>query len=156
MIINLLLAPARDYTATLRRRCWLLAGCGALGALMLLLSHYAFPRDAGHAQEFVRGFYSGAGTGMVIVAIVFLIHTFWLLRRPDKRRAAQIRETDERQRHIAMRTFYTASSICMGLTVVAMLVAAPLNFTVFLTLLVEFFQSTAVVMVVHTVYQKTL
>lgn len=156
MMIKLLCNPSQDYEATLRRRMVWLAGCAGIGALMFILSTFAFPKNAGHAQEFVRGFYSGAGSGMVVVGIVFLIRTLWLLKNPKARRTAQIKETDERQKHITMRTFSTASMVCFWLTVLAIVISAPLNFTVFVTLLVEFWISIIVVLVTNLVYQKTL
>lgn len=156
MMCKLFCDPRRDYKAVLRRRIWILAGCLVLGVLMILLSKFAFPSNASHAQNFVRGFYSGAGAGMIGVAVILLIRTVRLLRHDDARRSAQIKETDERQQLISMRTFSTASSICFGVTIVALIISAPLNFTVFLTLLAEFWVSVIVVLVTNAVYNKKL
>lgn len=156
MMIKLFCNPNRDYAATLRRRMGMLAGMGAVGVLMLLLSLFAFPKDMGPAQQFVRGFYSGCGTGLIAAAIVLIIRFRSLLKNDKARRTAQIKETDERQRHITMRTFSTASMVCFWVTVVAIVVAAPLNFTVFVTLLVEFWISVLVVLITYLVYQKKL
>lgn len=148
--------PQQDYESVLRRRVLWCVGCAVIGALMFFLSTFAFPENAGHAQEFVRGFYSGAGSGMMVVSVIFLIRTLWLLKNPKARRTAQIKETDERQKHITMRTFSTASMVCFCLTVLAIVISAPLNFTVFITLLVEFWISTIVTLVVSAVYNKRL
>ena len=130
--------------------------CSLVGTLMFALSTFAFPENAGHAQDFVRGFYSGAGSGMTVVGVVFFIRALWLLKNPKARHAAKIMETDERQKYITMRTFSTASMVCFWLTVVAIVISAPLNFTVFVTLLAEFFLSVIVVLVTNLVYQKRL
>ena len=56
MMMKFFCNPQQDYKVVLRRRVWMLAGCLVLGILMILLSKFAFPSNAGHAQEFVRGF----------------------------------------------------------------------------------------------------
>ena len=156
MMTKLFCNSNRDYKTTLRRRMWMLVGCGLVGILMLVLSLYAFPKDMGHAQEFVRGFYSGCGTGLIAIAVIFLIRTGWLLKHDKARRTAQIKETDERQQQINMHTFSTASMICFWVNVVALVISAPLNFTVFVTLLVEFWVSVIVGLVTNLVYQRRL
>ena len=156
MMLKLFCDPRQDYQAVLRRRSLWCGGCSLVGALMVALSLFAFPQDMGHAQDFVRGFYSGAGSGMIGAGVVLLIRNIRLLKNDKARRAARIKETDERQKLITMRTFSTASMVCFWVTVLAIVISAPLNLTVFFTLLAEFWVSILVTLVISAVYNKRL
>ncbi len=148
--------PKQDYSAKLRLRILIMSGFILAGALMLILSLTVFPEDVSDTQDFLRGFYRGAGSGMIVAAVFFIIRSWWLLRHDKARRTAEINEKDERRQYVGMRTAATAGFVCLYLHFLAILVAAPLNFTVFLTLLMALYVSSMVQIITYVIYNRIL
>lgn len=81
-----------SYEKKLRLRLVLLAFvmlCGVVSIAVSLL----FP---GKISDFSRGYFSGAGAGLIATGAVLLIKKIAILKSAEKMRAARIREEDER------------------------------------------------------------
>lgn len=87
-------------------------------------------------QDFSLGFYSGLGFALIVSAIITLIKNKRMMNDPEKRKAREIYEKDERNRMIGLKTWSYAGYTMFVLLYVAMLVAGMINTVVMQTILI--------------------
>lgn len=154
MMIQSFLNVPGDFDKTLRLRRVVSIGLLAVGAVaiasyFLLVYQSALP-------DFAQGFYLGAGSGILLGALILLIRTQYLLRHPEARKKAQIKEQDEREQTIVNRSFQFAGLITFFLTAAALFVVLPLSFAAFNALLAVMAVYCIVFLGANVYFSKTL
>lgn len=89
-----------DYLRTLKHRR-LISGAITLVGLVGLVCYFLL-MDGSSFSDHARGFYCGAAVGLTAAGIILLFRTQYLLTHPDAQHRAKIKETDERERAIAL------------------------------------------------------
>jgi hypothetical protein len=128
MLINKWTA-GEDYVAALKRRRWLLSGMLCVGIIGIVCYFLLIPGSG--LPEFMKGFYLGGGSGITAAALGLLLRVQRLLKDPDARRKARIRETDEREVQISNTALRTAGFVTFYACAGALFVVLPINETVF-------------------------
>lgn len=132
MFIRLITAGNGDFKQVLRRRCVLYALAAAMGlatlAAALVLSALGV-LDGG----FLSGFYAGLGGGALAAGLYNLIDTRRMLKNPARLRAAEIKETDERNQAVALHALSATAWILMAALYVVLLVSVFFSRVVFWT-----------------------
>ncbi len=122
-----------DFEKSLRQRrlvAFLALGVGIVGILC-----YFFLLPGSGLPDFVQGFYLGAASGICLGAVILLINTLVLLSDPEKRKKAQIQETDERSRAIVSGAFQTAGMVTFFASAAALFVVLPFSAPAFFALI---------------------
>lgn len=124
---------SEDYDRSLRRQrlyalCLLAVGIVGIVCYFTLVDGSALP-------DFARGFYFGASIGVTAGALILLLRVTRLMRDPEARKKAKIRDTDERERHITNRAFQIAGLVTFFTSAAALFVLLPLSMEAFLALL---------------------
>lgn len=99
-----------DYEKTLRGRLWL-GGAFVAAGLAGLLCWLLFRERMG---ESMRGYCLGGACGVLAGGGMLLLRTRCLLRHPEARRRARIRDTDEREKNLT-RSAARAAGIAVAL-----------------------------------------
>lgn len=133
MLIKQLLTNGGDYGKSLRQRRWAAIALLAVG-LVGVVCYFLLVPDSG-LPDFVQGFYLGAATGIVIGALILLIRTQYLISHPQAQRKARIKETDERQMHIARTAAQFAGVLTFFASTAALFVVLPLSMAAFQALM---------------------
>ncbi len=105
-----------------------------LGIVSLYVGNFV-PLDSGDV-EYSAGYYTGLGFGVIAAAVITLVKNVLLLRNPEKLKARQIYESDERNKMIGLKTWSWAGYAMFILLYIAQMVAGVFNVVVMNTLLV--------------------
>jgi len=108
-------------------------GVGVLGILTIV---FALIFKNCIANDFLRGFYSGIGFGLIAAALSIGRRLKKLLNDKVKLQEKKIEENDERNIFIITRTAYLSFIISLIVIYLAFIVSGLFNLTVFLTLFV--------------------
>ena len=133
MLVKQLLTDGGDYGKSLKQRRWAAIGLLCIG-LVGFTCYFLLVPDSG-LPDFVQGFYLGAATGIVIGALILLIRTQYLISHPQAQRKAKIKETDERQMHIARTAAQFAGVLTFFASTAALFVVLPLSMAAFQALM---------------------
>ena len=133
MLVKQLLTNGGDYERSLKQRRWAAIGLLAVG-LVGVVCYFLLVPDSG-LPDFAQGFYLGAATGIVIGALILLIRTQYLISHPQAQRKARIKETDERQMHIARTAAQFAGVLTFFASTAALFVVLPLSMAAFQALM---------------------
>ena len=148
------LSSSQGPSHLLRVRSTLGLGIFCLG-LVGILCTFTILRG-GVLPDFVHGFYSGVSTGLTVLGALFFARSRWLLRHPDKAKAVFVKAQDERERCIEEKAMSTTWMILFFLLAAALLITAPIQLTVFCTLLAVFFLSVVLLFLSRAVYAHKL
>lgn len=105
-----------------------------LGIVSLYVGNFV-PLDSGNA-EYSAGYYTGLGYGVIAASVITIIKNLLLLKNPEKLKAREIYETDERNKMIGLKTWSYAGYAMFVLLYIAQMVAGVFNVVVMNTLLV--------------------
>ncbi len=105
-----------------------------LGAASLYVGNFVVI-NSGDA-EYSAGYYTGLGFGVIAAAAITLVKYILLLKNPEKLKAREIYESDERNKMIGLKTWSWAGYAMFILLYVAQMVAGMFNVVVMNTLLV--------------------
>lgn len=133
MLVKQLLTNGGDYGKSLKQRRWAAIGMLCIG-LVGFVCYFLLVPDSG-LPDFVQGFYLGAATGILIGALILLIRTQYLISHPQAQRKARIKETDERQMHIARTAAQFAGVLTFFASTAALFVVLPLSMAAFQALM---------------------
>ena len=114
-----------DYDKSLRHRCWAALGLTALGLVGLVC--YLLLVRSSRLSDYAQGFYFGASCGLIAAGLVLLARTWRLIRDPDARKQAKIREKDERSQHIVNESAHFAGIFTLYACMAALFVLAPIS-----------------------------
>ena len=133
MLVKQLLTDGRDYEKSLRLRRWVAIALLAVGLVGIVCYVLLIPNSS--LPDFVHGFYLGAAWGIFFGALVLLIRTQYLLNHPQAQRKAKIKETDEREMHIARTAAQFAGVLTFFASAAALFVVLPLSMAAFQALM---------------------
>ena len=98
-----------EYKKVVKIRIYRLAGLGLIGAITLitaLLAEFYWKLDV---KEEMLGVYTGAGFGLLLVAIIMVVKNILMLKDEEKLKKSRISNGDERIKDISSRAFFIAS-----------------------------------------------
>lgn len=124
----------KDYRKTLKKRICLYYVMILLGVITLTLSIIFSTGDHAYLSDFLSGVYTGTGSGLIAIGIVFIIRTSKLLKDEVKLKQKMLKERDERNQMITQRAMYTASTIMFFISYIGLLIFGIFNMAVFWTL----------------------
>ena len=133
MLVKQLLTNGGDYGKSLRQRRWAAIALLCIG-LVGFVCYFLLVPDS-HLFEHAQGFYLGAATGITAGALVLLIRAQYLITHPQAQRKAKIKETDEREMHIARTAAQFAGVLTFFASAAALFVVLPLNMAAFQALM---------------------
>ena len=113
------------YGRALRVRRRIFLWISAAGLLGLAASVILLP--SGGLPPVAQSLYRGGSFGILAAGLANLVHTCWLLKRPDRWQETRVREVDERQQHIDREASQMAGTALMLLLVVAGFLAAAID-----------------------------
>ena len=85
-----------EYKKVVKRRMWRMTLAGATGIAVAITAYVAFYYEISAISDHTLGVYTGVGSGLAFVAVVFLIRDFFLLRNEEKLKQKRLENTDER------------------------------------------------------------
>ncbi len=124
----------KDYRITLKKRMYLYYTMILLGAVTLTLSTIFSTGDHAYLSSFLSGVYTGVGSALIAIGIVFIIKTKKILKDEAKIKQKRLAEQDERNQMIMQRAMYTSSVILIILAYIGLMIAGIFNLVVFWTL----------------------
>lgn len=133
MLVKQLLTSGWDYERSLKQRRWAAIGLLAVG-LVGFACYFLLVPDSG-LSDYAQDFYWGAASGISFGALVLLVRTQYLITHPQAQRKAKIKETDERQMHIARTAAQFAGVLTFFASAAALFVILPLSMVAFKTLM---------------------
>lgn len=133
MLVKQLLTGGGNYEKSLKQRRWAAIGMLCVG-LVGFVCYFLLVPDSG-LSDYAQGFYLGAASGISFGALALLVRTQYLITHPQAQRKARIKETDERQMHIARTAAQFAGVLTFFASVAAMFVVLPLSMAAFQTLM---------------------
>lgn len=133
MLVKQLLTNGGDYEKSLRQRRWAAIALLSVG-LVGIACYFLLVPDSG-LPDFVQGFYLGAASGISFGGLGLLVRTQYLIAHPQAQRKARIKETDERQMHIARTAAQFAGVLTFFASAAAMFVVLPLSMAAFKVLM---------------------
>lgn len=86
--------------------------------------------------EYLSGYYTGFGLAVIASGIITIVQKILLLRNPEKLKAREIYESDERNKMIGLKTWSWAGYAMFILLYIAQMVAGLFNVVIMNTLLV--------------------
>ena len=116
-------------------RCLLLVLLNQVGDLKSLTSTFGINLVN---LDFMQGFYSGFGCGLIVVGIATIVRSVMLLKNKEKYKIAEIEYMDERNRFIRSLTLNTTSSLFLIALAFGVAISGMFHLIVFLTLLATF------------------
>lgn len=105
-----------------------------LGIVSLCVGNFV-PLNSGNA-DYSAGYYTGLGFSVIAAAVITFIKNLCLLRNPEKLKAREIYESDERNRMIGLKIWSYAGYAMFILLYVAQMIAGVFSVVIMNTLLV--------------------
>jgi len=133
MLIKSFLNVPGDYEKTLQYRQRFALAAVALGLVGLVCYFLLVPQSG--LPEFAQGFYEGAAAGILMGALILFFRTRYLLRHPEARKKAQVKEQDERELTVINNSFRMAGLVTFYGSAAALFIVLPLDRGAFFTLL---------------------
>ncbi len=133
MLIKMICSRPGDFEKSLKLRRGMALGFLAVGLIGLACYFLLVPGSG--LTDYAQGFYLGAASGIILGALILFCRTQYLLTHPDKRKAVQVKEQDEREITINNMAFRAAGLATFFLSAGALFVVLPLSYTAFCVLL---------------------
>jgi len=133
MLIRSFLNVPGDYEKTLKARQRFALAFIALGLVGQACYWLLVPQSG--LPGFAQGFYEGAAAGILMGALILLLRTRYLLRHPEARKKAQVKEQDEREVSIINSSFRLAGLVTFYASAGALFIVLPLDQGAFFALL---------------------
>jgi hypothetical protein len=118
--------------------------------------YFLLQRLTENVPDFSKGMLTGLLVGGDLLALVYMIRCFVLLRDEKKLKEAYIKSKDERNNEISKETMRTASVITLMCTGLAIIITGFFSITVSMTLFADLTVSTLIVLLVNAFYKKKM
>lgn len=116
-------ATNETYRKIVKRKAFIAGVIMVLGAATIAADLVAQFLLGPEMNDFRKGFFSGAGTGLFFGGAILMIKRIAMLKSEDKLKKARIEESDERNRKIADIAMRIATVILLAAMYVAMIVS---------------------------------
>lgn len=103
---------------------------------------------------FIDGFFMGAGIGLIIAGLFFIIYFGLILKNKEKLKKAEIETLDERNRLIVMRTGFISFIVSIFAQYAVLIITAIINITVFYIVLAFIAAELVIVLIVWIIVNK--
>lgn len=119
----------KDYIQRLKNQ--LLASIGLLlvGAVGIVCYFWLVPGSG--LTDFAQGFYIGAVLGITAGALITLARCVYLLKNPEARQKAKVKDTDERSQTITYKSFAIAGGVTFFVSAAALFIVIPFSVEIF-------------------------
>lgn len=124
----------KDYRKTLKKRICMYYIMILLGVITFTLSIIFSTGSFAYLSDFLSGVYTGTGSALIAIGIVFIIKTKKILKDEGKIKQKRLAEQDERNQMITQRAMYTSSVILIFLAYISLMISGIFNLAVFWTL----------------------
>lgn len=121
------------YRESVKRRNAVFGAMSVLGLLMMSSGTMAF-MEHWIASDRHSGFICGAGAGLALGGVLLLIQNAKLLKNEKKLKEEWIKEIDERNHLVALKTVTAAAGWTFALVYLALIISFFVNLTVFYVL----------------------
>ena len=118
--------------------------------------YFVLQRLIENIPDFSKGMLTGLLVGGDLLALIYMIRCFILLRDEKKLKEAYIKSKDERNNEISKETMRTASVITLMCTGLAIIITGFFSITVSMTLFADLTVSTLIVLLVNAFYNKKM
>ena len=108
------------------------------------------------ASDFSQGMILGVCIGGMVVAVFYAARNYAALQDEEKLKKLYIELTDERNNEISKETMKTASTVCMVVISLAVIISGFINETVSITLAADIFVSAIITVIVNAYYKKKM
>jgi hypothetical protein len=116
-----------EYKAVIKYRMKLFVGIGLLGAVTMLIGFLVEFFWKVSIDDRMLGLYTGFGTGLLLISIIFWVINKRLLGNEEKLKKSRISNTDERLKEISTRSLGMATTVLL-VTVYGMILIGGLFF----------------------------
>lgn len=123
----------KDYTQRLKNQRLAAAGLLTIGMVGIVCYFVLVPGSG--LPDFARGFYIGGAAGITAGAMILLGRCTYLLKNPEARQRAKIKDTDERSQAILHKSFEAAGTVTFFTSAAALFVVLPFSVDAFRALL---------------------
>lgn len=155
-VLSHTLDSGQDYRNMIRRRR-LISILGVLAGIVTIVVVLGFFHDDGtQFTSFLRGVYTGTGTGLVLIGAIDIVRKSKLLNNAELLKRKKIEEQDERQKAIAQKASSLTLIILIALFYPALLVSGMFSSAVFFTLLAVLCVILAVMMISQAIVSHRL
>lgn len=129
--------------------------CLLIFGIILLGSGLAF-EQLKTIEDQNSGFISGAGTGIILASLVLIVKHWRLMKNEKELREEWVKENDERNREITIRSVSAAAAGTFVIIYIALIVSFFLNPVVFKTLILVFFTAFLTLIAARKYYERKL
>lgn len=119
----------KDYVQRLKHQLMASVGLLLVGAVGLVCYFWLVP-DSG-LTDFAQGFYIGAVLGITAGAVITLARCIYLLKNPEARQKAKVKDLDERTQTITYKSFAIAGGVTFFTSAAALFVVLPFSVEAF-------------------------
>ncbi len=123
------LIGGKDYTQRLKHQLLASVGLLLVGAVGLVCYFWLVPKGA--LEDFAEGFYLGAVLGITASALITLARCAYLLKNPEARQKAKVKDTDERSQTIRYKSFAIAGGVTFFTSAAALFAVLPFSVAAF-------------------------
>lgn len=123
-----------EYKQVVKIRIYRMIGLGLIGAITLVTALLAQFYWKSEIKSEMLGVYTGAGSGLLLAAIVMVIRNILMLKDEEKLKESRISNGDERIREISNKSFL-AASVTMLIAMYALALIGGLFYPVLVKLL---------------------
>jgi len=139
MLLNTILALTTtdtDYKKVLRKRISLCYVILALGLITLVFTGLFSMGKYDYLPDFLSGFYTGIGFALISISLVTMFKIRNIMKDEKKLKEKKLKEQDERNQLIALKSLYSAGITLIIIAYIALLVSGIFNLVVFWTLFI--------------------
>lgn len=119
----------KDYTQRLKNQLLASVALLLVGAVGIVCYFVLVP-DSG-LSDFAQGFYIGGALGITAGALITLVRCAYLLKDPEARQRAKVKDTDERSQTIIHKSFAIAGGVTFFTSAAALFVVIPFSVETF-------------------------
>jgi tellurite resistance protein TehA-like permease len=146
----------KDYKKVLKKRIYLFYIMMALGTITLALSIIFSTGSHAYLSAFLSGVYSGVGSALIALSVIFIIKTRKILKDEIKLKQKRLEEQDERNQMITQKAIYSAAIILNILVYIGLMIAGIFNLVVFWTLWIVLVVFMLTFIILQVYYRKKL
>ena len=119
----------KDYTQRLKNQLLASVALLLVGVVGIICYFILVPTSG--LSDFAQGFYIGGALGITAGALITLVRCIYLLKNPEARQKAKVKDTDERSQTIVYKSFAIAGGVTFFTSAAALFVIIPFSVEIF-------------------------